>query len=135
MVARETIILHVEDVALLQRAAEVVLRQAGFDVVSASNGEDALKALETMDPHRCGLITDVDLGAGISGWELARRARKKWPTLPVVYVSGERRHEWPSEGVPNSLMVDKLLAPTGIVAAMSSLINSDGLRVETAPPV
>jgi CheY-like chemotaxis protein len=34
------------------------------------------------------LLTDVLLPGGLTGFDLARQARRKWPDLPVLFMSG-----------------------------------------------
>ena len=68
------------------------------------------------------LITDVRLGEGPDGWAVARYARKLKPGLPIIYFSGNSAHEWPSEGVPNSLYLQKPLTAPQIVKAVRGAI-------------
>jgi DNA-binding response OmpR family regulator len=63
-----------------------LLRDTGFRVVPATNADDALKKAVRTVPDV--LITDLDLGKGLSGIELGAVLRRRWPTLPVVYISG-----------------------------------------------
>ncbi len=74
------------------------------------------------------MVTDINLGAQGSGWELARRARQLNPDLPVVYMSGGNTHEWPSHGVPRSIMVPKPFSPSQIVVAIATLANRSDPR-------
>jgi DNA-binding response OmpR family regulator len=63
-----------------------VLEEAGFAVLAAMSGEDAMAKASAETPDV--LVTDLDLGAGMSGLQLAEAARRRWPDLPVVYISG-----------------------------------------------
>lgn len=56
------------------------------------------------------LVTDINL-PGIDDWELNQRAREIDPNFPVVYISGASPGEWPSEGVPNIVILEKSFAP------------------------
>jgi DNA-binding response OmpR family regulator len=69
------------------------------------------------------LVTDIHLADGINGWELARIAREIH--LPVVYMTGEAAEEWPSKGVPNSILLNKPFAPAQLVTAVSQLLNAN----------
>ena len=57
-----------------------------------------------------GLATDIRLGAGPTGWEVAHHARKKYPDIAVVYTTGDGAADWFAEGVPNSVMLQKPFA-------------------------
>jgi DNA-binding response OmpR family regulator len=71
------------------------------------------------------LVTDIHLADGINGWELARIAREIHALLPVVYMTGEAAEEWPSKGVPNSILLNKPFAPAQLVTAVSQLLNAN----------
>ncbi|HKT54928.1 MAG TPA: response regulator, partial [Caulobacteraceae bacterium] len=62
------------------------------------------------------------LGPAPNGWEIGRRARELNPAMPVVYMTGDSGDQWDTQGVPDSLMIEKPLAPAQVVAAVSSLL-------------
>jgi hypothetical protein len=79
-------ILVVEDRGLVRSLARSVLAAAGFDVVTAAGGDEALELVHAgTEPDL--LLTDVVM-PGMSGAELARRLRSLQPKLPVLYMSG-----------------------------------------------
>jgi DNA-binding response OmpR family regulator len=117
-------LLYVEDEALTQDLVEASLREAGFDVLTASDGSEALALLQSSNDALRGLITDIDLGDGPDGWDVARTARELAGGLPVVYVSGASDSDWASRGVPNSVMIAKPFAPAQVVVAISSLLST-----------
>jgi two-component system cell cycle response regulator CpdR len=93
-------LLLVEDEGLIRHDLKEGLVEAGFDVSDVAAGGTALSDIEA-DPSRfSGLVTDINLGKGPDGWEIARRARELLPNLPVVYISGHGSADWPSKGVP-----------------------------------
>lgn len=118
------LILYVEDEILLHGMLEDALREAGYQVVTASSGSEALDRLQTLAGTLRGLVTDINMPGGIGGWELGRHARGLIPALPIVYVSGGSEHEWTAEGVPHSVMVAKPFAVSQIVVAIAHLINA-----------
>ncbi|MCA1708662.1 MAG: response regulator [Actinobacteria bacterium] len=118
------VLLYVEDEIITQDLVETSLREAGFEVLTASDGTRALDLLGTLDGALRGLITDINLGDGPYGWDVACKARELSGGLPVVYLSGASEGEWTSRGVPNSLMIAKPFAPAQIVVAISSLLVS-----------
>ena len=120
----EAAVLYVEDDVIVRESAAMALEHAGFEVVVAKNGDAALAALENDADPFCAVITDVNLGTGPDGWEVAKRARELNRALPVVYVSGASGHEWRSKGVPNSVLIAKPFAPSQIVVALSTLVKT-----------
>jgi CheY-like chemotaxis protein len=79
-------ILVVEDEHRLARMASVVLTQRGHHVVIAPTVEEALDFLEH---ERFELIvSDLGLGSGKNGWDLAQAVRARWPESHFVLVTG-----------------------------------------------
>jgi len=70
------------------------------------------------------LVTDIGLRGKINGWEVAEQARQIDPEFPIVYMSGAHAEDWPSKGVPSSIMLAKPFAPAQLVTAVSQLLNA-----------
>jgi DNA-binding response OmpR family regulator len=121
--ADQPLILIVEDEYLLATEVEQALVDAGFATEITSSGEQALAMLAKGDKRYSALVTDVTLAGRANGWEFARRVREKDASFPIVYVTAHDR-EWPSQGVPNSIVVPKPFAPAQIVTAVSNLLNN-----------
>jgi CheY-like chemotaxis protein len=126
------VVFVVEDEVLIQDLLVDPLQEAGYRVLVASSGGEAMKLLEGQEARSVrALVTDIKLGpSSRSGWEIARHAREVHPDIPVVYVTGDSAHEWPSHGVPNSVLITKPFAPAQIVTAVSQLIN----QATSSPP-
>ena len=118
-----TAILLVEDEFLIAAMIEEPLVEGGFEVVPVGNGAKALAELDVDASRFRALVTDIRLGKGPDGWEIARRARELVPGIPVVYVSGDSAPDWTSKGVPDSVMVVKPFAAAQIVTALATLIT------------
>lgn len=116
-------VVYVEDDVLTQGVVEAALADAGFHVLLAETAEAGLALLEVQAEEIVGLVTDIQLGGGTDGWDLARRSRELHPTLPVVYVSGTDGPDWCARGVPASVMIAKPFSPAQVVVALASLIN------------
>ena len=82
----ETILL-VEDDEAVRRAAVRVLRRAGYQVIVAENGAEALAAVKAHQGSIDLLMTDVVM-PGMTGPEVARRLSEISPGLRVLLVSG-----------------------------------------------
>jgi DNA-binding response OmpR family regulator len=93
-----SVVLLVEDEAMVLLDLETTLIEAGFEVVSESNAARALAKFD-IDPGRINaVITDIRLGSGANGWEIARHVRRAVSTMPVLYISAEGAADWPAEG-------------------------------------
>nr|QIG99124.1 response regulator [Bradyrhizobium sp. 6(2017)] len=117
------VILVVEDDALIQDLVQEALADGGFKTEAISSGEKAIALLEERVQEYRALITDIHLPGTLNGWDVARRARELNPQMPVVYMTGEGADEWPSHGVPNSVLLLKPFALAQIVTAISQLLN------------
>lgn len=63
------------------------LNQLGCEVRAYGSGEHALQALQVEAPPVL-LLSDVALGEGMRGSELAHRVRARWPQVAVLLMSG-----------------------------------------------
>jgi two-component system, cell cycle sensor histidine kinase and response regulator CckA len=95
-----SMILLVDDTEPLRQLANRVLAKAGFQVVSAGDGEEALRlAKAPTDKPFDLLITDLNM-PGMSGRALALELRRLQPDLRVLFMSGTE------EAVDLTIMAD-----------------------------
>src|SRR4051812_32422418 len=80
--------LVVEDDAIQREVIAELLRDHGLEVVECSSAETAELVLASTGTELVALITDVNLGGGMSGVELAQYAKRMFPHLNVVMISG-----------------------------------------------
>ena len=117
------LLLVVEDDEALHGVLDVGLSDHGFELIVAKDGSQALAELEAGAVRFKALVTDVRLGEGPTGWDVAHRARELVPNLPVVYVSGDSSQEWAAHGVPESIMLQKPFVIAQLVTAVTTLMN------------
>lgn len=122
------VILVVEDDFLIQDLVQGALSEGGFESEVASSGEEAVTLLQGDENNYRALVTDIHLQGALTGWDIAKRARELNPDMPVIYMTGAGADQWPSHGVPNSLLLQKPFAPAQVVTAVSQLLN------QTPPP-
>jgi DNA-binding response OmpR family regulator len=118
------VILVIEDEEAIQSLVEDALSEGGFEPAIAASGEEAVTLLKGRTANYRALVTDISLRGRIDGWEVAQQAREIDPQFPVVYMSGASAVDWPSKGVPNSIMLAKPFAPAQLVTAVSNLLNT-----------
>ncbi|HEY4053563.1 MAG TPA: ATP-binding protein [Terriglobales bacterium] len=80
-------ILLAEDEPLLRELGETILRQAGYEVLTAPDSPALEHLIATHQGSVDLLLTDVVM-PGMSGPELVRIVRDRWPTIRVLYMSG-----------------------------------------------
>ncbi len=81
-------ILLVEDNPDVANVTEMMLRAMGFDVETTDRARKALDLLAATPCRFDLLMTDVVMPDGMTGLDLARGARTRLPSLPIILVSG-----------------------------------------------
>jgi DNA-binding response OmpR family regulator len=80
-------VLLIEDDDLVRMMLSETLGSDGIEVDGLANAEDALILLGAGQVPDV-LVTDVDLGPGINGFDLAEIARSRHPDVEVILISG-----------------------------------------------
>jgi len=94
----------VEDETDVRNIATTFLRSLGYAVLAVSNAEDALTQIEA-NPQINLVFSDIVLGAGMTGKELAQRIRRDRPQIPVLLTSGYESSPDPTEaGMPFTVL-------------------------------
>ena len=81
-------VLLVEDETLVRLVMAECLRDAGFDVVEAATGDEAIGLLNNPPRPFSGLVTDLHMPGHADGSRVAAHIRQKWPSMPIVIASG-----------------------------------------------
>jgi len=111
-------ILFVEDNSVFAFWNAEFLRECGFRVINAEGAPDALRVIDGAEPIAA-LVTDIHLGPGQDGFEVARRARAAYPELPVVFISGLPPERHAHEGVDGSEFISKPFHPRDVLDALA----------------
>lgn len=91
---KTTVLLVVEDEAIIRMLAAEVLADAGFHVIEAGDADEALDILQTRANGIHGLFTDVHMPGSMNGVELVHEATRCWPWLHLLVASG---HAMPTQ--------------------------------------
>lgn len=134
MTPTEILILVVENEAIILESLRFALEEAGFVVAPATSGEEAIRLLDDEGHHFRALVTDIDLGGPLSGWQVARHAREGHPALPIIYMTGASGPEWSANGVPESVLLNKPFASIQLVTALAQLLNAVSSALPPAGP-
>jgi PAS domain S-box-containing protein len=89
-------VLLVEDDAAVRTVAESLLVELGCRVATAADGADALRRLDRGEIFDL-MISDIVMPGGMTGVDLARTARSRWPALQIVLTTGYSGGEAPDE--------------------------------------
>ena len=120
----ETILVVEDDEAVLDLACRT-LRDKGYTVLAAGDGEGALRLCEEHDGPVHLLLTDVVMPGGMSGRDLADRLAPLRPDQRVVYMSGYTddaivRHGVLEEGIA---FVQKPFTPSSLLSIVRAVLD------------
>jgi CheY-like chemotaxis protein len=117
-------VLVVEDDDLVRMVTVDALEDAGFEVIEATTGEEAMARCE--DRIADVLFTDIMLPGNVTGWDVAEHCRKVDPYLPVVYATG---HSFAKpKFVPGSRLLCKPFGPAHVVEVITEAIKQRSER-------
>lgn len=118
-------VLLVEDDRALRRFLEVTLERAGYRVVTAADGLEAMRAVLSSEVHA--VVTDAVM-PHLGGRELCAFLRRhpKLRALPVVLLSGSAQGHAPAgeEGVRPDVCLTKPVRPEELSACVARLLKA-----------
>ena len=118
-------ILVVEDEAAVRRLLVRTLNSAGYSVIEAANGADALLKLASADDQLDLLVTDVVMPQ-MGGRELATKVLETHPDLPVLYLSGYTENAIVHHGVLDAGLVflQKPFTPEDLLRRVRDVLDA-----------
>jgi len=130
-------VLVVDDVSTAREITCRLLAETGFRVYSAGCAAQALEILGTARPAIDLVVTDVVMPE-VSGVELSRRIRKRWPATRIVFMSGYNSDVLMSEGLdrPKVIFIAKPFTQEALLEKVTAALRQPpaGYRLETAVP-
>jgi CheY-like chemotaxis protein len=127
----ETILL-VEDESVVRRLANRVLSRAGYQVIEAGSGPEAI---ERYDEHgRVDLLVTDMVMPEMGGREVAETIAQRQPDLRVVYMSGYTADEVFRQALPaaKNRFLQKPFAPDDLTAKVREVLDDEAYEHWTA---
>jgi len=131
----ETILL-VEDDDDVRSFGAAALESAGYRVLQARDGPEALQLLDHAGESRIDLLfTDIVLPRGMSGRHVADAVRARRPGLPVLFTSGYPRNGIIEDGrlLPDARLLHKPYTIESLTAGVRNAIDA-ATTASDAPP-
>ncbi|MBU1742874.1 MAG: response regulator [Proteobacteria bacterium] len=118
-------ILVVEDEEKVRQFVSGVLREKGYHVLEAADGEEALAIAEGLEGRIDLLLTDVVM-PGLSGRQLAERMTDVYPRIKVLYASGYTNNAIAHHGIlePGIHFIAKPLAPNSLTLKVREVLDA-----------
>lgn len=116
--ASETILL-VEDEPAVRTLFSQALQQAGYTILEARNGQEALEVFDRIGGNLDLVLTDIRMPL-IGGTELAARLLVRRPNLRVLFISG---YAAKVEIGPNAALLQKPFVRADLLRAVRSLLD------------
>jgi CheY-like chemotaxis protein len=121
--AAETQILVADDDEAILELILTILRDEGYRVTPAINGDVALVILQQGLPFQL-LITDIAMPGLLDGYALARKARELRPEMQIIYMTGfASMASVRSRGAPYGQTIVKPWTTQVLLAAVASVIR------------
>lgn len=114
-------VLIVEDDAFVAELAADMFVELGFESAVAHSAKEALERLAGGDKPKL-VFTDVVMPGGITGIELARKLRKRFPELPILLTTGYSEQVSVTEGFP---VLQKPYELSALASAIGSLLKQE----------
>jgi signal transduction histidine kinase/CheY-like chemotaxis protein len=118
------VVLVVEDEPAVLTMIARALRDAGYIVVEALNGGEALELVERYAGQVDLVLADVAM-PGVDGPELADRLRGRYPDLPVILMSGQAEDAAHAKHDPAGLMfLQKPFSPDVVAENVRAVLDA-----------
>lgn len=122
---QRTHVLIVEDDSDICELLTDIIQAEGFRATCVRSDREAYDALGEDREFVC-MIIDVNLGAGTTGYDVARFARQLDTSLPVIYVSGQTSPaSFQANGVPGGLFLPKPFTPAELMERVHMLVGDN----------
>lgn len=115
-------VLIVDDEPEILELIRDALKARGLEVKSALTDTAALELLEKEARETAVLVTDINLGKGVTGFDIARRARALNPALTVVYITGNPDH-LQRFGVQGAHLIEKPLRADELAEKLVTIVQ------------
>lgn len=109
-------ILVVEDEFLIRMILVEELVEAGYEVVEAATGDDAIELLERTAGIKA-VVTDIHMPGSHSGLHVAAHVQERQPDVPVIFTTGR----------PDALVSDRGL-PAGQYLVRKPYVAAEIIR-------
>ncbi len=126
-------LLLVDDDPAVRMTLGSLLRAAGHDVLEAEGGADGINLLMEVAPDL--VITDLGMPE-ISGWDVARSVKSRYPHVPVILLTGWGEDAASAEGTDGDAQsIDRILGkPVRLQELLAAIDDLSAKSIANTPP-
>jgi PAS domain S-box-containing protein len=125
------LVLLVEDEAAIRDMLRLILLRAGYEVVEAATGAEALAVARKMDRRPQALVSDVIMPGHLSGFDVASDLTALFPGLKVILMSGynpemlDAGSEWQRNSHPDRFrFINKPFDSSVLLEELAALLSA-----------
>jgi len=117
-------ILVVDDEGIVLDSCRRVLEEDGFDVLLVTSADKAISAIEDEEPSV--LLMDVKMPLR-DGMDLMREVKEKWPSIPIIVMSGYHTTETIEEAnkMGASAFINKPFTPDELLETVQKVVQKE----------
>lgn len=120
-------VLVIDDEAHIRRVVALKLKNKGFEVLTAKNGEEGLEIIRSQKPHA--VVTDLNMPRldGKALCEQSNPLKREWPFLTIVVTCRISPDEtvW-IERMQDTIFMEKPFSPKKIIEAIEKYDEAAG---------
>ncbi|MCS7270626.1 MAG: PAS domain S-box protein, partial [Gemmataceae bacterium] len=117
-------ILVVDDEPFVRAVAVAALQQAGYCVLAAEDGQQAVELFQQAADRIDLIVLDASMPR-LCGRDAYRQLRQIHPTVPILFASGHFGTELPTDQ-PHTAFIHKPYTPAALVKAVQQMLGHSG---------
>ncbi len=127
---QKKVILVVDDEADIRNFLQAALIEAGFEVMTAEDGDEALQKIKKQKPDLISLDLVMPHKSGAKLYHELQK-EKEWAKIPVIIVTGHARDDLGKSDLKNLIMsgpgiyLEKPVKPNNYIAAVKSILKME----------
>jgi CheY-like chemotaxis protein len=116
-------VLVVDDEPIIAAMMANLLEEEGYRVTCLTSGAEAVDCIAAGVASFDALVTDVDLGTGISGYELAELLHASQASIATIFMTGDTAERVRRRAPDAAVVLEKPFRPTQLTEALQQLLR------------
>ena len=116
-------ILIVEDEPIIAAMLCSVLDEEGYAVTCMTCGDEAARSIAADGHSFDAVVADVNLNAGVDGFEIAALLRRTQPALAAIFMTGDEPRRLRSRIPENAVIMEKPFRPSAVAEMLDRLLK------------